>query len=313
MVPGVGTSRAAETPLPTADQMRTLVEGNSSFAVDCYRQLRSSEGNLFFSPYSISTALALTYGGARGETEKQMAKVLRFSLDQSSLHAVFEALQSQFNAMQKENGLKLFVANSLWPQQGYPFRDTYLSLAQKHYGVSITPVDYEHAAEPARKQINLWVEEKTEQKIRGLIQPGMLNEMTRLVLVNAIYFKAIWGYEFAPEQTKDSPFFVSSNQTVTVPMMTHTTEAQYAESETRQILSLPYRNGLSSLMVLLPKKRDGLKELEDELSAGKLQSWSEQARSGSRPVEVFLPRFKFTQQFLLNDTLKSMGMTDAFL
>jgi serpin B len=301
---------AAGTASPTADQWKALLDGNCSFAVDSYRQLRSSEGNLFFSPYSISTALALAYGGARGETEKQMAKVLHFSLDQSSLHAAFGALQNQLNRTQKMSGLKLLVANSLWPQQGYRFRDAYLSLARERYGVSMTPVDYEHATEAARKQVNLWVEQKTEQKIKDLIQPGALDVLTRLVLINAIYFKGAWEHEFDPEQTKDSSFFVTPEKSVTASMMTQTTWAGYAESESLQVLSMPYVNSISSMLVLLPRAKGGLQQLEDNLSADNLKRWRE--RMPSRRVEIFLPKFKITRRFLLNSMLQNMGMADAF-
>jgi serpin B len=301
--------RANETPLTNA-QINTLIHDNSSFALAFYRQLHTSEGNLFFSPYSISTALALVYGGARGETEKQMAKTLHFSLDQSCLHLAFSTLQSQLNAMEREGGLRLFVANSLRPQQGDGFLSAYLSLAKERYGVSLTPVDYEQATEGARRQINLWVKEKTEQKIKDLIQPGVLDAGTKLVVVNAIYFQGAWASKFDPKRTQDCPFLVAPGKSVTAPLMTQTARADYAETETLQILSLPYLGGLSSMLVLLPKKTDGLQQLQEDLSLENLRSWEEQLRS--RKVEIFLPRFKVTQQASLNALLQAMGMADAF-
>ncbi len=301
----------AENASPAAANMKRLVDDNTSFALDFYRQLRPSEGNLFFSPYSISTALALVYGGARGETEKQMAKTLHFSLIQNDLHPAFGALQSQLNEMQRRGGFKLLVANSLWPQQDYRVLDTYLSLAKERYATVITPLDYQHAAEAARQQINLWVQDKTEQKIKDLLQPGILTESTRLVLINAIYFNGRWLYEFDPRQTLPSPFLVPSQKTILVPTMAQMVTAPYGESDTLQILSLPYVRGGLSMHILLPKnKTDGLPALEEGLSVDTLTSWTGRLRP--RRVYVMLPKFTMTRQFLLNEVFQNMGMSDVF-
>jgi|GEM_PF-406282 len=289
---------------------RTLVQDNSAFAFDLYQKLRTSEGNLFFSPYSISIALAMTYAGARGHTEKQMAKALRFSLDQKKLHPAFAELESRLNSLQKAGNIKLSVANSLWPQQDCKFLDEYLSLTKKYYGVSITPVDYKRAREAARKMINKWVEDKTQDKIKNLIQPGILDALTRLVLVNAIYFKGNWESQFEVSQTKDALFFVSSERSVQTPMMSQKHKFRYAEFESLQILELPYVGNELSMLVLLPREADGLKELESRLSVENLKQWK--SRLSMREVLVFLPKFKMTSKFRLDKTLVSMGMVDAF-
>ena len=287
-----------------------LVQDNSSFAIDLYEKLRASDGNIFFSPYSISTALAMTYAGARGNTEEEMAKTLRFSLDQESLHPAFANIESRLNKLQKAGNVKLSVANSLWPQQGYRLLDEYLSLVKKHYGVSITPVDYKHAREAARKMINKWVEDKTQDKIKDLIQPGVLDALTRLVLVNAIYFKGNWESQFKISRTKDAPFYVTPNKSVQAPIMSQKQKFRYAEIETLQVLELPYVGDELSMIVLLPRKADGLKQLESSLSVENLKRWKR--RIGKREVLVFLPKFKMTSMFRLDKTLVSMGMVDAF-
>jgi len=287
-----------------------LVQDNFAFAIDLYQKLRASEGNIFFSPYSISTALAMTYAGARGNTEKEMTKTLRFSLDQANLHPAFANIESRLNKLQKAGNVKLSVANSLWPQQDYRFLNEYLSLIKKHYGVSITPVDYKHAREAARKMINKWVEDKTQDKIKNLIQPGILDALTRLVLVNAIYFKGNWESQFKTSRTKDAPFYLSPNNSVQAPIMTQKQKFRYGEIETLQVLELPYVGDELSMIVLLPQKADGLRQLESSLTVENLKRWKR--RLGKREVLVFLPKFKMTSMFRLDKTLVSMGMVDAF-
>jgi len=293
--------------------VRTLVQGNSAFAFDLCQKICSSEGNLFFSPYSISTALAMTYAGARGNTEKQMAETLRFSLDQENLHPAFAEMGAWLNQLQESGRIKLYIANSLWPQQDYKFLDEYLSLTKKYYGVSITPVDYKQASEreAARKTINKWVEERTEYKIKDLIAPKILDELTRLVLVDAIYFKGNWLNQFNPRLTKDAPFYISPKKSVQTPMMRQEQKLRYAELESLQIVELPYLGENLSMLVVLPREIDGLAQLEGSLSVENLVSWRESLNK--KKVHIILPKFKITCQFILNDTLKTMGMVDAFI
>ncbi|UCH96080.1 MAG: serpin family protein [Candidatus Aminicenantes bacterium] len=288
-----------------------VVEGNSAFALDLYRELSSAEGNLFFAPYSISTALAMTYAGARENTAKQMAKVLHFTLDQQELHVAFAWVQAKLNALQEEGAIRLNVANSLWPQESYPFLVEYLTLVKKHYGVSITPLDYVSNANAARKIINQWVEKKTKNKIRDMIPPGVLDELTRLVLVNAVYFKGNWATRFNRDRTRDQNFYLMSGDTIRVPMMTQKRMFKYAEFDSLQVLELPYDGENLSMIVLLPREKDGLPGLEKLLTTGNLREWT--ASPGKQKVLVFLPKFKITSGVRLNKTLKSMGMTDAFM
>ena len=295
----------------TQSDVMTVVQDNSAFAFDLYHKLRASEGNIFFSPYSISTALAMTYAGARENTEKQMAKTLRFSLDQKNLHPAFAEMESCLNELQKAGNIKLSVANSLWPQQGFEFLDEYLSLAKKYYGVSITPLDYKGACEEARRMINQWVKDKTQNKIKNLMQPGVLNALTRLVLVNAIYFKGNWENQFEVSRTKDETFFVSPEKSVQTPMMNQKrTSFRYAEFDSLQILELPYVGNELSMLVLLPKETYGLAQLESELSVENLTQWK--SHLDKKEVLVSLPKFKMTSKFRLDKTLRAMGMVDVF-
>ena len=284
-------------------------ENNSSFSLDLYQLLREEDGNIFFSPYSISVALAMTYGGARGDTESQMARVLHFDLNREYLHAAFSALQEKLAEAETAGGVQLKIANSLWPHVGYPFLKSYLDLVLKYYGVSITAVDYVHDTEGARQTINAWVEKKTETKIRDLIPKGILDRLTRLVLTNAIYFKGDWAAQFDPDKTRRDDFWSPQKQTK-VPMMTCKGEYRYKETSELQILELPYAGDKLSMLVLLPREKDGLPNLErqltpDFLSKATKNMWEEQ-------VTVHLPKFKIEAAFTLNDPLISLGMSDAF-
>ena len=290
--------------------METLVQDNTRFAIDLYHALRAEDGNLFFSPYSISTALAMTYAGARGNTAQEMAQALHFSLPQADLHAAFAELDAALTEIQAAGNVELGVANSLWPQQGYPFLDAYLALVEQHYGVSITPVDYEQAAESARNAINAWVEDKTRSKIENLIPPGILDTLTRLVLVNAIYFKGMWETQFKAEKTIAAPFRVSPGQSVQARLMTQKQEFRHAAFDDLQVLELPYVGNELAMIVLLPRAGAVLEDLEPNLSAENLAHWTSRLRFTK--VEVFLPKFKMTAMFRLDQTLAAMGITDAF-
>lgn len=294
----------------TQSDVETLVRGNSAFTLDLYQQLRRADGNLFFSPYSISSALAMAYAGARVNTQEQMGRTLRFSLPQEKLHPAFAEVQSRLSKLREGGTIKLNVANSLWPQQDDRFLDEYLSLVKKYYGVSITPVDYKNARETARKMINKWVEEKTENKITNIIQPGVLDSLTRLVLVNAIYFKGKWTKQFKPSETKNEPFFVSPETSVQAPLMRQMQKFKYAELDSLQILELPYLGNDLSMLVLLPRERNGLDQLESHLSLENFMRWKGALRE--QKVQVFLPKFKTTTLFNLSNTLAAMGMVDAF-
>jgi serpin B len=305
----IGSSSIAHAGEPSPDT-RKVVVGNTGFAVDLYGKLRTREGNVFFSPYSISTALAMTSGGARGETEKQMAQTLRFDLPADKLPPAFAALAADLAAVQQKGQVKLAVANSLWPQKGLAFLPDYLALCQKYYGSSIMPVDYSGHTEIARKTINDWVEARTNRKIVELLKPGVVDGSTRLVLINAIYFKGIWASQFEARLTENEPFHMSLEKSVTAPLMRQTHDFRYAESPGLQVLELPYAGGDLSMLVLLPSMVDGLGDLEAGLTAENLTSWT--ANLKSHKVAVFLPKFKSTSEFKLAGTLAALGMSDVF-
>jgi len=301
---------------------KVVVQGNNEFALALFARLRENQGNLFFSPYSISTALAMTYAGARGDTETQMAKVLHFPtlagekvppepvMQEGQFHSAFGEVVKALNDRAKKGGYELAVANALWGQKGYKLLDDFLRLIETEYGGRLTGVDFVTATESARQTINAWVEKKTRDKIKELLKPGVLDTMTRLVLTNAIYFKGNWQRQFQKDKTRESRFTVLSGEKVDAPMMNQTGEFRYMEAEGFQAIELPYVDNELSMIILLPKQTDGLPEFEKTLKLEDFSRWLD--RLHRREVIVSVPKFKMTSQFSLASVLISMGMADAF-
>ena len=288
-----------------------VVAGNNKFAVELYANLRGGEGNLFFSPYSISTALAMAYGGSRGETEAQMAEVLGFgAAEKEGFHKQFGAIIDDLNTRGAKGGYELNVANALWGQRGYKFLEEFLALVEENYGGGLSEVDFVNATESARRTINRWVEEKTKEKIKELIKRGVLDKMTRLVLTNAIYFKGDWARQFKEDRTKEAPFALESGSKTEVLMMNETAEFGYMETEGFQVLELPYVDEELSMIVFLPREAGGLGDFEKEFTIENLSGWLGRIRK--QKVIVSVPKFKLTSGFELGSILASMGMESAF-
>jgi serpin B len=293
-----------------ADDARAAVKANTEFALGLYDKLRTRDGNLFLSPYSISTALAMTYEGACGETAEEMAKALHFTPDHERLRAAFAALLARTRPGKKDD-YQLSVANALWGQKNFGFLPEFLNHTRESYGAGLREVDFIGSTEEARKTINAWVEKQTKDKIKDLLQPGILTEDTRLVLTNAIYFKGLWARQFKKSATKEEPFRTAGGGSVKAPLMHQTGDFKYAHGGDFQALELPYRGDDLSMVVLLPKKADGLPALEAKLTASNLDAWL--GKLQKQEVEVALPRFKMTRSFGLNATLKALGMRRAFV
>jgi serpin B len=289
-----------KNPRPSAAAFDPAAAVNG-LAVDLYNKLSiGNDGNLFFSPYSISSALAMTYGGARGETADQMDQVLHFS-GQDATHSAFSYLRKTLNNIQQEGHIQLSLANALWPQWDYAFLPDYLALTKKYYGSEIHPVDYKTDAEGARHKINGWVEAQTNDRIQDLIAEGVLSPLTRLVLANAIYFKGDWACQFKPDATRPAPFMLSNETTIDVPMMSQTGDFRLARTDTLQALELPYEGQELSMRILLPNRGENLSlPLPEDLEFREME------------VMVQLPRFKLEAEFYLGSTLAALGMPLAF-
>ena len=308
---GVTMSRETSAePIKPSDNA-AIVQGDNQFAVDLYAQLdREQPGkNLFFSPTSISLALAMTAAGARGSTQSEMAKVLHLDANLAQAHAHYHQLLKQWNAAGEKRPYQLRVANRLWGQKGYPIRPEFLTLTHQQYGAEMLLVDFAQA-KAASGEINHWVEEQTNGKIKGLIPPGSLDASTRLVLTNAVYFKGDWVQQFDKKSTREEDFAVSAQRKVKVPLMQLKSKMGYVEEETFQVLEMPYAGRELSMVVLLPKEVDGLPKLEKAITVDKLAS----LMSKLRTVEIvtYMPKFKLETSFGLNSTLETMGMKRAF-
>lgn len=289
-------------------EINSLVDGNTAFALHLYAKLHSQDGNLAFSPYSISSALAMTCAGARGETARQMEQVLHFDQSQADLSPLFHQLDKAVKA--DKGGNELNIANSIWPQKKYPFQEDFLNLLKRDYGATVSPLDYVNDAERARGTINRWVDVQTRHKISEIIGPGVLNEMTRMVLVNAIYFKGTWATPFPKHATLSDRFYPTPDTHITVPFMHVSDEFRYGENDQLQLISMEYVGQKLEMLILLPRDRDGIGQLENDLNTTNLSWWL--SNMAVEQVDVALPKFKITSEFGLAETLRGMGMEDAF-
>ena len=307
-------ARAAMAPAANAD-LPALVTGNNAFAWDLYQKLAQQEGNLFYSPYSISLALAMTYAGARDATEEQMARTMHYTLPQDRLHPAFNNLdltlaQRGQGAKGKDGqGFRLNIANALWGQQGYQFLPGFLDLLAQNYGAGLRLLDFARAPEDSRVTINKWVSDQTENKIKDLIAPGAIVPATRLVLTNAIYFNAAWADQFKPEETQDGPFNLLDGSKVTVPMMHQTASFGYAEGDGYQAVELPYDKNELSMVILLPQAGK-FQTFESTLDASHAATLVQNLKY--KRVALTMPKFKFDSSFTLADALQALGMRDAF-
>jgi len=303
------------SPNVTQADSESLVGDNSTFAFDLYQRLRTEEGNLFYSPYSISLALAMTYAGARGETEQQMADTLLFNLPQDRLHPAFNSLDIELASRgegaegKDSEGFRLNIVNAIWGQRDYKFLTSFLDTLAENYGAGLRTLDFANAPEESRITINEWVSEQTEGKIEDLIPQGLINILTRLVLTNAIYFNAAWELPFNEDATSDGTFHLLNGDEVVVPMMRQTESFGYTEGDNCQAVELPYDGHELSMVILLPQSGrfdDSEASLDlERLNAilGKLEL---------RQVNLTMPRFEFESSFSLKDTLAAMGMPVAF-
>ncbi len=305
---GQGTSDVRMAP-DNSGIMKT-VEANNRFALDFYKRYSPSETNIFFSPYSISAALAMTYEGAGGKTAEEMAKVFYFPLDEQSRRQGYMALFREIN--RKDKKYKLSTANALWAQKYYSFLREYFDVVGQYYGGSVKNMDFKTLAEESRKEINRWVEKETNDKIKDIIPSGVINALTKLILTNAVYFRGEWIKQFDAKKTLEQDFMVSGGKTVKVPIMERTGDEAvfpYSEDIMAQVLEMPYSGDDLSMLVLLPKDGD-MKRMENALSLKKLQEWQNALKK--QRVEVFFPKFKLETKYSMSGDLAAMGMPSAF-
>lgn len=303
-----GMQMVGNASAPKAES-KALAQGNNDFALDLYGQLCRESGNQFFSPLSISTALAMTSAGAANQTLEEMVKTLHLPQDQEALHNGYASWLESLRSAGSRNKEELAIANSLWGQSGYPFLPQFLQTTQAHYGAGLIDVNFKDP-EAARLKINRWVEEQTKDKIKELFRKDVLRDDTRLVLVNAIYFKGGWMRPFIKGATRDGDFHLNGGKTIQVPMMHQTNRFAYGEGDGWQVIELPYSGRTTSMVVLLPKSADAMAEFEKNLkpeAIAKMLSSMEQQQ-----VALTLPKFKATGEFELKEPLRALGMKQAF-
>ncbi|XP_023679287.1 leukocyte elastase inhibitor isoform X2 [Paramormyrops kingsleyae] len=298
--------------------MEDLSSANTQFALNLYRILceTKSNGNIFFSPLSITSALAMVYLGAKGNTAAQMAKGLSFNTT-SHVHSDLQKFISDIKKPDAPYLLKL--ANRLYGEKTFSFLQEFLDSTQKFYNADLMPVDFIGASAACRGQINQWVEEQTNGKIKELLKPGSINSMTRMALINAIYFKGDWLKKFDANNTKEMSFRINQKETKPVQMMYQKEKFpfNYISEYELQVLELPYKSEELSMFILLPQEaKNGsnpLQKLEKELTLEKIQEWTERHNMDTgTDICVHLPKFKLEDDYELKAPLVSLGMTDVF-
>ena len=301
-------------PKVPSEDSHALVDGNNAFALDIYQTLSAQDGNLILSPFSISLALVMTYAGARGETESQMADTLHFDLPQGQLHPAFNALDQDLAARgevksDEEKPFQLNIANAVWAEQTYPFLQEFLDVIASNYGAGIRLANFVNQFESVRIEINDWVFDQTEEKIKDLLPEGVLSSDTRMVLVNAIYFKADWLSQFDAADTFEAPFHLLDGTEVSANMMNQATFMPYYQGDGFQAVELPYAGDTAAMDILVPD--EGNFEAFESSLDGDLFN---ETINGLQPasLQLSLPKFTFESSFSLSDALKSMGMLDAF-
>lgn len=299
------------TPKPISQQQATLangvIEANNLLSIDLYDKYKSEDGNLFFSPYSISSALSMTYEGARGKTAEEMQNILHLPNDKEKIRSDFMGIYSEINKENKH--YQLTTANALWAQENYLFKQDYFKLVDDYYSGKVTNLNFKTDTENSRVTINNWVEDKTNDKIKDLIPRGILSPQTRLVLTNAIYFKANWTLQFDAENTRDGEFKLSSGAPTTTKMMHQTDYFNCGETKNLQILELNYLGNDLSMLIILPKEND-LTIIESSMSNTNLANWKK--NMDTEKVRVTVPKFKFETKYYMAKDLKEMGMPTAF-
>jgi serpin B len=306
------------------DQLENLVEVDiaerslheqifvNAFAIDMYLQTAQGSGNIFFSPFSIISAMAMTYAGADGETAKEMENALHFHRHKSGVHELIRTYSDRFNNIANELGI-VEVANRLWPDRDVELLPEFSETMRDFYTAGVEQADFKHDAETYRLAINEWVSDKTHEKIRDILQSGDVNSETILVLVNAIYFNSVWKYQFEKNNTREAPFYASKGKTQTAQMMSITENYRYLRNPELQMIKIPYNIPGFSMLVLLPTENGSFSELENleqNLNERTLTRWI--SEMNETKVELKLPRFSMTNRINLSDILVNLGMPSAF-
>jgi serpin B len=292
------------------EEIKNVVFGSNSFAFDLYQKVnRDDSKNIFFSPYSVFSALSIVYEGAEGKTAEEIKSVL-YLPEKELLRSPFKTVYSVINRRGKEYSLN--TGNALWAQRDYEFLKEYIGIIEENYKAKVTNLDFARKTELSRLTINDYIEKETQERIKNLISEGALTPLTKMVITNAIYFKADWKFQFKKEETKEMDFYVKPGEKVKTEMMfmkTGDTKFNYLETEELEIIELPYKGGDVSMLVLLPK--NDIKEVENNLTFEKLEGYKSKMKETSVDA-IYLPKFEFDTKYFMKDLLMSLGMSSSF-
>lgn len=290
------------TVLAIGQSTHKTADSNAVFAFELFKEVFKKDSNVLLSPYSISSALAMTYAGARNETEKQMSRVLHYDLNQLNTHEGFSMINSSFTSYKTDPVIKLSIANALWKDENWGFKKDYLELTKKYYSASIFPLK-------GARPINDWADKNTNGKIKEIVEEKDLIN-ARLVLTNAIYFKGDWLTSFNQKETKKDKFRTTENKMMDVDMMFQTNEVNYFEDDQNQVIELPYKGETMTMTFLLPKESNSILNLSTNINNKLLDYYN--SNLSKQKVKLYIPKFSFTSEFHLEEVLPKMGMPDAF-
>ena len=291
---------------------KSTVEGNNKFAFELFHKLKPDRHskNLIFSPFSVSSVLAMTYAGARNETQSEMSRTLHFSLKQNNVNSDFDTLLKKITI--NRGSVQLTIANSLWAQKDSKFLDSYFNLIKSYYKAELQNVDFVNSdeREKTRLMINKWVENKTNNKIKDIMKPGILDDYSSLVLVNAIYFSGKWAIPFNRENTLRDTFHLTAKKSIETPFMKNTLKLKYFENDKLQSVEIPYMGNKITMIIVLPKIKTGVEELDKSITYISYKQMLDSMKNET--VELTMPKFQMTSYFQLEHILKNMGMKISF-
>ncbi len=308
VVVGNPSSGAAFSKTLTGQQ---VVEAQNKLAFALFKKLEVGKGNVVFSPYSVSTVMEMVFIAARQKTAQEMSKVLGLPHNDLSTTALTAWQRRQMVQGAKAAGNQFFVSNRLWGQRGYPFSPRYLQTLKTHWDIGLGSMDFKNNAKRARQEINNWVAKQTKQKILNLLPKGALKPSTRLVLTNALYFKAKWNRVFKKKNTRDRDFWLSKTQKKQVKTMERTAYYAYRATSDLQVVKIPYKGRAFSMLILLPKSKEGWKALNSSLTAKKWAQWTGKMKQWKR-LNLRLPRFRFSSSSRLKQAFQALGLKQAF-
>ncbi len=304
-------SAAATTEGESKPPVNPAAEAVNNFSFRLYSRCREREGNLVVSPFSVYEAMGMVWCGADGQTAEELAQLLSLPAERSGALESMRTLGEAMKAAAQRKGFSFVVANALWGQQDTPFHAEFVGLVERIFGGALERVDFAGAPEDARRLINAWSEEKTQGRIRDLVPPGSFHKYTTLVATNAVHFRGLWDMPFKLSRTMPQPFRVSTDETVSVPMMQQSAWLPYCETDACQVLEMPYAGEQFSMLLVLPKALGGLAEVEEKLDRESFHAWVSSFQTGGI-VDLAVPKFTFGCSLRLGDALHSMGASTAF-